>query len=770
MFLRYGFALFASILSSATAHAAIYTVGAAADAACNYTGIGAAAAAAEAHPGADTIRVASPDAADPNAAYTNQAIVFTASQELDIVGGFANCSQAASSGSQTIIDGAGGATEPVFRITVPIGGLVRLSYLTIQHGDEDGSGKGGGIYFKGDGTLQLDHCSVSQNIAGYGGGIYAESTTFRAQLVIGEDVSIVGNTARYDGGGIVNDGTIMTMTQPDSYIAVNHAQGVLSADGQYLGGHGGGLLVSSVHSPAHSDLGSSGLGTLGAIYLNDARRGGGVAVMGGDDDTATLRLFTTDPARPMRIRGNTASEYGGGVSLASASGDDGFGYVGVWYGYFEDNIAPHGAAIDVRQIQGFAHGGFDFSNGSGPPGSADCPIGKPCGGVIGNAAIDNASQPVGGVVEASTSISMLFNLITFEGNTGKSVFQGDGGGGFLGYPVAITGNTVSGSLLDGEGIYLRDATIAGNSIGDDTVLRLGGTQHFSNTLMDSIIWQPGKTTVHTNGSDTLQFQNLMVSERDSIDGGNSPWVFEQDPRFVDPEHGDYSLRAGSPAVDRIPEGFLFYDLYFNRRNVDLPIAEIYHGVRDIGAIERQYLQPLVLNSDFDADLRLWSPAGTGVTTWDATKNVTGAAGSGSAHVTAPSAITGSSVGGLVQCVHLPGPGTYLLNGWGHGTGTAVTLGDIAQLYWEFRKDGEESCTHGVPNASGTQVLSRGNSWSRPAKPALIEVTEPDWTHNSSIAVTLVAVEFGPSGAPTNAWFDGVTLEVDAILADGFENP
>ncbi len=196
-------------------------------------------------------------------------------------------------------------------------------------------------------------------------------------------------------------------------------------------------------------------------------------------------------------------------------------------------------------------------------------------------------------------------------------------------------------------------------------------------------------------------------------------------------------------------------------------------MRDLGAIERQTLQPLVLNSDFDADLRLWDTAIAGTTTWDTSKNVSGAPGSGSAHVTAPNASTGSQVGGLVQCVHLPGPGIYALNGWGHGTGTTVTAGDIAELYWEYRKTGGESCTGGAPNATGTQVLSSGNSWSKPATPAYIEVTAQDWTYTSSIAVTLVAVENGASGPPTNAWFDGITLSIkgeDTIFAGSFEGP
>jgi hypothetical protein len=250
-------------------------------------------------------------------------------------------------------------------------------------------------------------------------------------------------------------------------------------------------------------------------------------------------------------------------------------------------------------------------------------------------------------------------------------------------------------------------------------------------------------------------------------------VFQYDPRFVDPQHGDFSLRAGSPAVDfTTTVGGDNFDLYSNPRDVKLPVvANLFP--RDLGAIERQTLQPLVLNSNFDADLRLWNVANAGATSWDTSKNVTGAPGSGSAHVTAPSAVIGTQTGGIVQCVHLPGPGIYALNGWGHGTGTAVTAGDIAELYWEYRKSGGENCTSGAPNATGTLTLSNGNSWSKPATPATIEVTEQDWTYTSSIAVTLVAVENGSGGAPTNAWFDGVTLAIegeDTIFSGSFESP
>ncbi|MEO5625310.1 MAG: hypothetical protein ABIQ70_04810 [Dokdonella sp.] len=734
MFTRYVFVPWVLILSFATAHAALYTVGA--DGACTHTTIAAAISSAEAHPGADTIQVAS------NQNYTAQAIAFTTGQQLAIVGGFADCSQLASDGSHGIIDGAGGITDPVFRITVNTGGLVQLSYLTIQHGDEDGSGKGGGVYFKGNGILELNHAAVTQNIAGYGGGIYAEGTGTETELVIGVDVAITGNIARFDGGGVVNDGTEMTMVQADSYIANNHAPN----------GYGGGLYVRGDNRAAYTYLGSSGFGSLGPIYLNDAQHGGGVALRGGDQDTNTaeLQLFTTDPARPMRIRDNIATIEGGGVYGQGST------ILQAWYAWIDANTAPHGAAIAGGEELIFNIPAYR------PSGSSDCPVGAPCGGIVNNSAVDDASQPVGGIVEGSPHAAN-FNRMMLGGNTGKFLCSLDDSPLFATNEVAITGNTVSDDLIVVVGpqsiSLMKNTTIADNAIGGDTVLKLDCRATYPCELWRSIVWQPGKATIP--GAWVDKFHDL----------------FGSNPRFVDPEHGDYSLRAGSPAVDDAPSDpteVQGLDLYSRPRDIDMPIVDHHfgYGSRDLGAIERPTLQPLVLNSDFDTDLRLWNTSMVGLASLDTTRNASGATGSGSVHISSQAnAVPGTRFGALVQCVHLPGPGVYALNGWGHGTGTMVTGGDVAELYWEYRKNGGEACTDGVPDASGTKILSNSNSWSRPATPALITVAEQDWSSDSSIVVTLVAEENGASGAPTNAWFDGVTLNVggdDVIFANGFD--
>jgi hypothetical protein len=748
------------------ARAAIYRVGAGDG--CTNASIAEAVAAEQAHPGAngDAIYVASNRDTTQEA---NTIVVNTASDKsLSIVGGFADCMQANSDGSHAIIDGTGGAAGPVFRFMVGAGGAVSLFALTIQGGDAAGSAKGGGIYFGSDSAagLGIYNCTITQNSAGYGGGIYAERTSNAfggsgITLTIGSDVAIVGNTARFDGGGLALDGGRLT-TGAGSYIANNHAPN----------GYGGGLLLLAAEVPTLASFSNSGLGNLGVIYLNDASRGGGIAVLASELE-AQLQLIPLGQD-PLRIRGNAASIDGGGIYLGRAGDVPGNVRLKAKNVYIEDNIAPHGAAISVRDLAGAGSGVF-FNAPDGIP--INCPVGKACGGIAGNAAIGNDSQPAGGIVEATAAIVRFYRM-TFEGNAGQFVLFGNDGAKFETHHVAITGNTVSNNVIAADigsdnTVDIENTTIAGNTIGTDFVLRLASTELSPGKLYQSIIWQPLKTTLHLTGDPLALFDDL-VSEGFSVDGGNSSSVVVRNPRFVDPGHGDYSLRAGSPALDYTTSvAGDDRDLYSSPRDVDLPIVANGGGRRDVGAIERQALQPLVLDSDFDLDLRSWSEASAGATTWDGTRNASGAAGSGSAHVTRPNAVTGTQVAGLIQCVHLPGPGSYALNGWGRGTGSMVTAGDIAELVWEYRKNGGEDCTLGAPTANGTKILSTGSSWTRPATPTYIEVTEQDWTSYSSIVVTLVAVENGASGAPTNAWFDGITLRIDGddtIFASGFDVP
>ena len=747
------------------ARAAIYVVGA--DAGCTHATLQAAINAAEANAGADTVRVTR------SASYVQQALVLTTAQQVELVGGFATCSQATSDGILTLVNGAGGVTEPVMRITVSTGGVVSLRHLTLSGGDEEDLGYGGGIFFRGDGSLQISNSIIRSNVAGYGGGIYAEGTGTNAELIIGANVTISSNTARYSGGGIFVDGIKMSMREQDSVIAFNTANGGAGS------GFGGGLVLRSRDNlHAHALIGGGGSDDgFGTIFGNRARYGGGVAIIGGDgaDADAQLDLYTSQADRRTVIRQNVATVAGGGLYVQTALSvgppllfADSSAYV--WNADIVGNSAPEGAASHLSQSQVGA-GLFVNDFGNAPVGAVSCPIDQPCGSITGNRAQMEDGQPTSGAVifNGTGFVGLNRNSLSrggvlISGNRGGRVLVG---GALSMRNVLIVDNEVGQQLLRSRsnGTILIDSTVAGNTIGAAQVLEVED----SISLRGSIIWQPGKTSLTQIGGDRTVHSSI-ASEVNSL--GGAPGAIIAAPRFLDPARGDYRLRAASPAVDFAPavdgnDG----DAHGLPRDQRIP--EVFRAfpllTRDVGAHERPALQPLVLNSDLDVDLNLWSPVTTNAATWDNTQNAPGSAG-GSIRVSL-SNIPQPRIVAMTQCLHLPGPGVYSLNGWGRsGFGTPAER-DVMILSWEFRNNGTEACNAGPATMSGDHVLTTAASWGSPP-PSLIDIRREQWSPLSSISISLVVVDRGLTlPGSVLGWFDRITLTVDAsgeLFANGFE--
>jgi hypothetical protein len=93
----------------------------------------------------------------------------------------------------------------------------------------------------------------------------------------------------------------------------------------------------------------------------------------------------------------------------------------------------------------------------------------------------------------------------------------------------------------------------------------------------------------------------------------------------------------------------------------------------------------------------------------------------------------------------------------------------ARLTYALRFNGGTfTCENGAANETGALVLS-GGGWDRPANPLIIEVTEAQWTINTSLTVSLDVI--GPAIGQTTGWFDGITLEavdLDELFSDSFE--
>jgi hypothetical protein len=756
--------LAALAFASANAAAVQFRVGT--DTACSHATLQAAVNALPAS-GAHEIRIAN------STTYTAQAITISA-RTVTMRGGYATC-DAAGGGTRALLSGAGGSSNSVLTIGGS-GNDIILEDLNLIRGDEVASGNGGGIDFRGTGTLTLRNVGISQNYAGYGGGIHFAAENGTAELRIEAGTTILLNTAQYSGGGVRLEGrATMTMVAPNSSIADNDALGINPANNQPMYGTGGGVMVVA---PAKAYIASSGIGN-GTIVGNRARYGGGVGVVGSDetDDNAYLYLYSVDPLRPVRVYGNRASNTGGGIFADTVSLSTGL--LCSFDVRIDGNVAQEGSAIyadsDFGTI-GLTFGSRAFINTDAPEyactrpmGSVRCAAGVPCSTIEGNRTENSAGNATAGAaILVQNDGYMTLTRVSIRNNVGAHALRAFEANIGLG-TVAMAGNTLSGPLLrleDESTLRVADATLAGNTIAASQVISLNG----SLDMRRSILWQPGKTSLtQSDGSRTLN--QVFASEIASLGAGASATP----PRLVDPDRGDVRLRASSLAVDyleAIPgNDFDVENLPRNRRLDVIPRTPGF--VRDLGAHERQTVAPLLYNTDFDVDGNLWTSVTPGVSTWDGTQNVTGAAGSGSIKATQDNATPGQRVTGLHQCIHLPGPGTYALNGYGRsGAGTSITR-DYVYLNWAFRRSGSESCTSGPATSSGNLFLSNSASWQRPANPALITVSAADWTTTSSIDVTHVVVENGIS-VPATAigWFDGITLDYvdpnDTIFRNGFD--
>lgn len=768
------------VLFCGSAQAAILTVGAP-DSGCNHTTIQAAVAAAAAagSPGPDTIRIAR------SSTWTAQQISTQTDQDLDLIGGYPDCAAAEPSGEKTTLSGAGGDARPV--LTLRGNGVFRLRGLILRDGDQAGDDDGGGIYFEGGGILDIENSTITENAAEDGGGIYAVGTSIQSELILGADVIVSFNTARKSGGGVVAKSLEMSLRGPNSALMFNQALGIGG------GGNGGGLTVVSEAFKSYAYISSNGIGGIGAVYANEAVNGGGIAAVVPESTPldAVVQIFSTDSAHPVRINGNTASLRGGALYL-EPDGDkgslDGYAVALLHNVEIEQNTAPDGAAVllahDNYGVGGAAAvGGRLYFNVAANvpnvplhPDAAPCPFGKPCGAIRRN----TTGNTTGAIVHFAEDAYFAGSKIVLQDNeggylmrlTGEEATQLDLDNSLL------SGNTVANALIrddqdqdyDIPFVSLHYLTIAGNTIGGAAVLDINEDLLFTRSIVD----QPDKETLAATGP-APDIQHVLVNEP-SNPAGTTLGV----GRFVDPANGDYSLRAGSLAVDFAPPLTPFLaDLYSHTRTIDLALAPNEGGPSDVGALEREYVQPLVLNPGFDTDLNLWDILAT--SDWDGTQNVWGGTSSGSLRGTL--AADDVRVAMRKQCIHLPGPGTYALNGWGRVSGSGGFPNRVF-LDWEFRRNaGYNGCSGGAPDATGSLQLAEGTTWSNPAVPALIDIGPALWGNHASLTVYAVIQNGDPIGrgaATPNAplggpqgWFDGITLSTeydDTIFADGFEIP
>lgn len=742
------------------AQARIYKVGTAP--ACSAPTIQAAVDAARNHvgDGSDTIQVPT------DMTFTQQAIRINEVENLVIEGGWrADCG--GSLQSQSIVDGSGGAAAPVFSIAAATGVRVTLKNLAIINGDATGIGTnyGGGVFFAGAGIVHLVDTWVVANKAAYGGGISAKGTGPDAKLILGSGTLIGTNEARYSGGGVYAESLEVTM---EGKVVIN---GNVAVGEGGTKGYGGGLKLVGNDYPANGYIRSTAAGTA-LIENNQARYGGGIAVETRQylSDTR-VRLYTTDPARPVIVQRNTAQVAGGGFYVEPGCGTCWYTSVAAWDANVLDNRAPKGAAVyldwydSALRNQG---GQFRFNDpGVGrPPAGVRCGANVPCNRIGGNLSVDAGGAPTDGATIHGTNESVIRIVgALLNGNRGRQVVYGNN---IDLRNTLIVNNQTSAEVVMADDydeppkLLVTNSTLANNTIGAAHTLYVGDGSGSETKLANTILWQPGKTSLVQHGGTTAA-THVLASELGSL--GNGQTLNGEPPRFIDPENGNYRLQPGSWAVDYAP--FVdSVDIDDKPRSVDLPHVFNKHGPTDLGPYERQALFPLLYNHRFDTGLETWKGGVEGATKWDAS----GATSPGGAARIDWNLTGQSAVFGKQQCVYLPEPGLYRLSGLGRTQAEAGQAeGDEVRLYWEFRKNGgKEACTAGVPTASGSVLLGNTAQWTASMAPAYINVPLSQFTIDSSIMVAMFVVDRGSGRAI--GWFDDVALDLgeDYLFADGFE--
>lgn len=527
-----------------------------------------------------------------NQSYTNQALTITGQRLL--IGGAPACNYLQPGGNATISGGSGHAV-----LTIRGDSHITLRNLTISDGYPSDSASGGGIDFAGTGTLSIDHTTVSNNHAGYGGGINFNGSGGAAYLGLNAETQILSNIATTSGGGVRIEGdAVLTITAPQVWLAFNQAPG----------GYGGGLEVIG---PARADLGSPGyrIGDYaGLLYGNSALYGGGMAVFGGGGASqhVVVRLFATDVANPVMIRANRAVQTGGGVYMQPDAGpNQSFATLcGIDY-RLTDNTAQEGSAIyadeDSTSLDGYTGSFVEFGPYADhvdcrqtalPAGMVACSS-ESCNSIDHNVAQDSAGHATAGsAILLQTNSIATFDRLRLRDNTGEHALRLVGGGGAFETTSAtlsnalLTGNVMRNELVlaeSGTDLVVKNATFTGNQSPSGVVIRANRALSVS----DSIFAQgPASSVMFGGDAANLHLDYILSMEVASLASGDH--IVQADPSFVDVAHGDFHLLPTSLAIDVAPPVVGDdRDLDGRPHDQDMPDVPNLDGVRDLGAYERQ---------------------------------------------------------------------------------------------------------------------------------------------------------------------------------------
>jgi len=530
------------------------------------------------------------------------------SKELDLIGGFEDCSANSSSGRSIINRGGAGLGMDIF---YPAAAADPIRFVNVENFEiTEGGGTGfdsGGVIVEGrPGRLAVNFRNVEfsansrDGVNENGGALRIISSGVNsgssAMVTIDNDSSFLNNTAAGNGGAIhcesaFDTGSVTLLRTGTTLFFQNEAVngGAVAVDGctnvfLYSGG------------PIALIFPTGGL--VNNVAIED---GGGIWVDNGG--TVQLRaiefLDFGDPDEAALMAGNSAGSNGGAASVTGTGS-----FLRVEDAYTLNNSASLGAAFRAFGEVEVRVGREAGSGACAPVQSGGGVLSRPpCSVIDGNdASFGGGAFALGGEAFAGAS---------------RTIIRNNTAGGGLG-PIARVRNSnlyegpltrlriESSAIYDNSGGFGLDAvnnaeitvthsTVADNPIGEFRALTAAGrtaTVRVLNSIVDGGTSSLG--FAQGDGISTVEFDCVIGSTAPGSTGATLQSAYSQiDPEFVDQAARNYRLSATSPAIDYCDDSntALFPGLDGNPRGqawmgpAPTPAPNPGSGLVDLGAFE-----------------------------------------------------------------------------------------------------------------------------------------------------------------------------------------
>ena len=473
---------------------------------------------------------------------------------LEIVGGYADCTTLAPTAFGKASLYGGDANRPTVRLRGHVDARFRGFWM--QGGTGEGAFGGGGIDFRGSGTLLLSNVRIAESneLDAWGAGLHVDGQNGAALVEFEGGVEVTDQSAH---GAVVEGEARLRIKGGGNSIRHNAGSGIF------------------VRAPASAHVGATGA-------VIDGNGGLGILVEGiGEASSAPTLLHSIDAAHPLKITAN-------GLGAVRLVAYDAPGRTGVCL----RNVLIEGnggssfnAPLNAYGRQAFLHVNPEANDACGFPPDADlaCPVTSGCNRIRANHA-----GPDLPLIAAASDASITLDRVLIDHNDATSILSTNLGAAASTASITMTqslvlGNTLRDNVfeaLNGGIVDIWDSTIAGND--GSFQISLVGSDPTLFQVVNSIIDQPQALVYLSNGpvatthlARVLAHNNAGAQPTDEIMLGQ--------PTYRD---GYGRLAPGSLGIDVAPVGG-GTDFDGNPRDVDTVNLPNQHGPRDLGAFESQ---------------------------------------------------------------------------------------------------------------------------------------------------------------------------------------